>query len=311
VDSSLFKRKQFNYLAHLLGFSESQLKCVLENISNFYYSYEEMKLDKITGKPKMYNDGTLKKRTITPSTHELKKIQRAIKRKILDPISMPGHVQGAVTGRSNISNAKLHQGKKFRFVTDLKDFFPSVSNDLVFSFFLSLGYSQHISGWLTKLTTYKGRLPQGASTSPALANFCFLEIDNAILEICEREGITYSRFVDDLTYSSPVDFRNQIEPILDMILKGGFKISRRKTEYGNQQMVTGLRVYNNYIDVPNEIKDKATLILDHTGFVVYRNNVRNTNTNMRTYSGLVTTEKNSTKPSLSSELEDLSVINAE
>lgn len=282
MDSLLYKEKQFKYLSHLVGAEEETLKNIIENIDAHCYEYAEEKKNKLTGEPKRYSNGASKKRVITPSRKELKKVQRGIKRNILDRIAVPEYIQGGVRGRSNITNAKMHQGKKFRLVTDLMDFFPTVPHKAVYSFFLSLGYSNHIAGWLTRLTTWKGKLPQGASTSLALANFCFAEVDQKLIEICQAEGLTYTRFVDDLTFSAPHDFREKVQSILHEITIGGYKINQRKTEYGHTQTVTGLLVNNNYIDVPTEIKEKARLVAHHNGYQTYMNNVRNTNKNMTT-----------------------------
>ncbi|MBT1687395.1 reverse transcriptase family protein [Dawidia soli] len=256
------------------------MKDIIENIDAYYYQYESLKRDKF-GNVKKYSDGTPKKRVITPSTEVLKKIQRNIKKYVLDTMPVPGHMQGAVKGKSNISNAKIHQGKKYRFVTDLMDFFPNVYSDSVYSFFLSLGYTNHVASWLTRLTTHKGKLPQGTPTSPALANFCFLEIDQKLLSICQAKGITYTRFVDDLTFSAPHDFRTELNELLRTISANGHRISYRKTDYGNKQTVTGISIQNNYIDVPAEIKEKAKVTVEHNGFNLYMNNVRNTNKNMK------------------------------
>lgn len=122
---------------------------------------------------------------------------------------------------------------------------------------LTLGYSDHIAHWLTKLTTWKYELPQGTSTSPHLANLAFLEIDNKLIPFCQANNLTYTRYVDDLTFSSPKDFKPILNDILEIITTCGYKISYRKTSYQADQTITGINVFNNFIDAPQKIKDKA------------------------------------------------------
>ena len=284
MNSSLFKKSQFKHLASILKCGVQDLEWVLKHIDYCYYEYEEYKRDK-SGLVKTFKDGTPKKRIISPSYGKLKLIQSSIKRNILDHYQMPSHVQGATKGRSNISNAKLHQGKKFKFTTDLKDFFPSVTNDLVFHAFLKLGHSNHQASALARLTTYKFGLPQGAPTSPHLSNLCFLEIDDKIIELCSDHQITFTRYIDDLTFSSDQDFKELVKPLLNIIIKAGFKVSYRKTFYKSNQTITGIDVFNNFIDVPSHIKEKAKVEVisrqELGPFNTYQNRVRQTNSNMK------------------------------
>jgi RNA-directed DNA polymerase len=283
MNSLPFKKNQFKYLASRIKCNPAELDWVLKNINDCYYEYKQVKKDK-SGNIKTFADKTPKLRVISPSYGKLKRIQSSIKRNILDSIEMPSHVQGATRGKINITNAKLHQGKKFKFTTDLANFFPSITNALVYSTFLSNGFTNHQASDLTKLTTYKYGLPQGAPTSPALANLCFLHVDDIILRLCNENKITFSRFVDDLSFSSSKDFKEQIRPIIDIILSSGFKISYRKTFYRSNQTITGIDVFNNFIDVPSHIKLKAlgeTKSNEQiTPYSTYQKRVRITNTNM-------------------------------
>jgi RNA-directed DNA polymerase len=279
--SSLPFKNQFKHLAYILKINPKDLTEVLDNVDSFYYEYYEEKKEKLTGVVKTYKNGTPKKRTISPSLKKLKALQDSIKKNILDKLIIPNHIQGGVKGKSNITNAKCHQGKKFKFATDLMDFYPSVTNGIVHKTFLQLGYLKHQAHWLTRLTTFKYGLPQGTSTSPALANVCFGEVDNLLLEVCKQNEITYTRYVDDLTFSSSRDFRGLIDSLLKIITEKGYKISYRKTNYKADQSITGIDVHNNYIDVPNRIKEKVRTADENNGYTVYANSVRKTNKNMK------------------------------
>jgi RNA-directed DNA polymerase len=257
MKSSQFKKSQLNYLASLLYCKPGEIEYLCDNIRDYYDKWIEQKIDKVTGLLKTYPDGTPKQRVIRPSFNKLKQIQKSIKINILGKVELPENIQGGVKKKTNITNAKKHQGNKYQFATDLQDFFPSVTHTQIYNLFLSLGYSNHIAHWLTKLTSIEFELPQGTPTSTAIANLVFYEIDKKLIALSKANNLTYTRFVDDLTFSSGKDFRPLTNRILDLVRAGGFKISYRKTKYKGNQTLTGIEVFNNYIDAPGKIKSKA------------------------------------------------------
>ncbi len=283
MNSLQYKKRQLNYLSYLLKCKPYEIENILKNLDRYYGNRIETKLDK-NNKPKTYKDGTVKKRTLNPSYNRLKLLQQNIKVNILGSIPFPDHIQGGVKRKNNITNAKRHQGNKYILTTDLQDFFPSVTHEMVYSLFLKLGYSNFMANYLTRLTTYKYRLPQGTPTSTHLANLVSLKVDDKILEICKQNDIIYTRFVDDLTFSSSKDFSLVIDDILSAILNNDFKISRRKTKYQGNQIVTGIKVFNNYIDATDTIKEKAKkeshTIDSFKPYTEYLSRIRSTNNNM-------------------------------
>lgn len=281
MNSSPFKKYEIKKLCGIIGFRKVEIDYVLENLDIFYDEWVEKKIDKKTGEFKTYKDGTVKERTIRPSLKELKKIQRRIKDKILAPIQLPSNIHGGVRKKSNISNAKPHQGNKYQFTTDLQDFFPNISSKTVFETFIKVGFSTHYSHYLTKLTTWKYQLPQGTPTSTHIANLAFLETDLKLIELCNSHGITYTRYVDDLTFSSQKDFKPLINEIVSIVISGGFKLSHRKTQYKGNQTITGVEVFLHKIDASKKVIEKAKLEVDNPpGFKPYSNyleNIRKTN----------------------------------
>jgi RNA-directed DNA polymerase len=281
MNSSQFKKSQLKYLCSIIGSQPEEIIYITTHINDYYREWFEKKPNQKTGDYKRYKDGTLKLRPIRPSLNRLKIIQKAIKKKILTPIPLPINIHGGVKGKCNISNAKPHQGKKYKFTTDLIGFYPSVKYAQVFRIFLLQGYSNHIAHWLTKLTTWKYELPQGTSTSPHLANLAFLEIDRKLIPFCKANNLTYTRYVDDLTFSSPQDFKPILNSILNIIISCGYKINYRKTSYKGNQTITGIEVFNNYIDAPRKIKEKAKQekLNDNKlkPYSNYLNNIRRTN----------------------------------
>ena len=97
--------------------------------------------------------------------------------------------------------------------------------------FCNYGFSPDVSKILTELTTYKGHLPQGAPTSPLLANLVGMNFDLPIIQICKDNGIIYTRYVDDLWFSSHDDIEHLIPSILEILRDKGFLYSYSKTYY--------------------------------------------------------------------------------
>ncbi|HPN70635.1 MAG TPA: reverse transcriptase family protein [Saprospiraceae bacterium] len=281
MNSSQFKINEFKKFCSIVSFKPTEVENISNNLENYYKEWIEKKLDKKTGKPKHYLDGTEKVRVIRPSQKELKLIQLRIKNKILAPIQLPSSIHGGVKGCSNITNAKPHQGKKYVFTTDLQDFYPNISSKRIYETFCNFHFSSHFSHWMTKLTTWKSELPQGTPTSTHIANLVFLDTDLLLIDFCNKNNITYTRYVDDLTFSSQQDFQYLLSDILKIIIDNNFKLSHRKTKYKGLQTITGINVFLNKIDAPNNIIEKSNEEIlenkDRKPYSNYLNNIRKTN----------------------------------
>lgn len=264
----------------IIGIPQKELENLIEDIDNNYREWVEVKMDK-NRNPKTYKDGTIKKRVIRPSKARLKIIQRIIKDRILNEIELPPNIHGGVKCKSNITNAKAHQGNKYLFETDLKDFYPSIKSNRVHDTFIKLGFNKQFAYYITRLTTWKGELPQGTPTSTHISNLIFLEIDYRLIDLCKNNYITYTRYIDDLTFSSQKDFQYLIPEILDIVKQGGLKISYRKTNYAGSQSITGIEVFLNKIDAPQRIilkvDEEAKSEAKFKPFTNYRNNILKTN----------------------------------
>ncbi len=255
----IYSKKEF---LRLIGYNEEELTNILNHIDSFYYEYSEIKY-KDNGEPKTKN-GEIQKRYYTPSCKSLKDIQNKIQSKILSKVTLLPNIKGGVKGNSNVSNAKPHKGKQYRFQTDLTNFFPSVTPKMVYSSLRAKGFSKQVADITTKLTTIRTAdswdeksLPQGAPTSPMLANIVFEKVDIQISKLIIDKNIVYTRWIDDLTFSSEFDFQDLINPILSLIGKSGFKISRKKTTYKkNKSVVTGVIVGMSTMKVTEEFRQK-------------------------------------------------------
>ncbi len=284
MNSLQFKKNELKRLSAIIGCKPYEIEYITEHIDDYYTEWLEEKINKSTGTVKKYKDGTPKMRVIRPSLRRLKEIQSSIKKRILSEIQLPDNIHGGVKGKSNITNAKPHQGKKFKFTTDLKDFYPSVKSTKVYNSFLLLGFSNHIAHWLTKLTTWRYELPQGTPTSTHVSNIAFLETDRKLIAFSKQHNLTYTRYIDDLTFSSQQDFKSMLGDILEIIKSDDFNINYRKTIYSvGPTSVTGIDVFNNFIDAPLKIKikvkEEALLNKDSRPYLQYQERIRATNKN--------------------------------
>jgi RNA-directed DNA polymerase len=266
------------YLPSIIGETTEVLDEIISVLDYHYSEKIEEKIDSKTGKPKTYLDGTIKQRVIRPSKKRLKLIQSKIKDRILSKIELPNNVHGGVKKKSNITNAKPHQGNKYVFVTDLKDFYPSIKSKKIHDLFIELGFNKQFAFYITKLTTWKGELPQGTPTSTHISNIFFLKTDSELIKICNDNNITYTRYVDDLTFSSQQDFQDLIPVFLSIIKDSGMKINYRKTNYQGNQNITGIVVLRHKIDAPKNIIIKAELEIDNhpscKPYTNYRESIR-------------------------------------
>jgi hypothetical protein len=182
---------------------------------------------------------------------ELKSLQRRINRNILAKIPLVKTVYGGVPGGSPSKNAGEHAGQNCVVNMDVKEFFPNVRHYMVLQMFRELGFGREVASLLTRLTTYRSYLPQGAPTSTAVANLLLADsVDTPVSAEAERRGWRYSRFVDDIAISGD-DPRPLINLIARLLSSRRLPIHRAKmkgnsklkiTPRGRAQAITGLIV---------------------------------------------------------------------
>ena len=246
--------KSVKHLCAVLMTTQKELDELVKNREKYYYLKKKVKLDK-KGQPKRDEEGNIVYRELNPSEGRLKEIQEVIRHRILLKIPMPANITGGVKGSSNIANARAHLGKKFKFKTDMKRYYPSITPERIYKLFKDHGFAPKCCTYLTHLTTYKHELPQGTPTGPDIANRVFLSQDYKVIRYCKKYGITYTRYIDDLVFSCPNDFRQHCVPLVSFITEVGFSISIKKTLYRAGTMeITGVDVKNNVLDVNDYFK---------------------------------------------------------
>ncbi len=217
-------------------------------------------------------------RRISAPKQELKRVQQQILQKMLAKLPVHDACHGFVTGRSTLSNAEPHLGSRVVIKMDLRDFFPSIHYRRVQGLFELYGYSSDVASLLAQLTTHRpvladgtvawpGVLPQGAPTSPALANLVCRRLDMRLAGLADKFSARYTRYADDLTFSFAaepdialgrfcwwVDQICQQEGFVENTAK------RRILRTGNQQRITGI-VVNSGLHVPRRERRRFRAIL--------------------------------------------------
>lgn len=154
-----------DHFSKLVGYSTDYIYSISNSSKHFYRTFFIAK-----------KDGT--KRQIDEPLPGLKNIQRWILDEILNKLSVSKYAKAYVKKRSVRSNAYYHRNRKCIIALDIKEYFASIHYSKVFSFFLSLGYTEHVACVLSNICLLNNALPQGAPTSPALSNLCTKDLDD-------------------------------------------------------------------------------------------------------------------------------------
>lgn len=196
-----------------------------------------------------YREFTLPKsgggvRTILAPEGKLLTLQRWILRHILDRRQPHRRAFAFVKGRSILDNVRGHIGRKVVIRLDLKDFFPSITHARVRKVFQGFGYPYRVAVTLANLCTVDGRLPQGAPTSPALSNLVFQRTDRRFAGLAKKMKFRYSRYADDLIFSSNKNNLPCLIPFFKQILReDGYEVNEGKVRVmrqGQRQEATGV-----------------------------------------------------------------------
>lgn len=257
---AMFIGIESKYLRNLIGDGKNNIKYTYEH-KNKRYSY--FKLRKRNGKF----------REIMSPAKELKYIQKWILVNILSKYKLADSCKGFRKNISIYHNAKAHENADMILKVDLLKFYDTITEKRVYGVFKSMGYIENLSYSFAKITTAKHRidywvdfdkrsqkilndliavkpsiLPQGAPSSPMLANIVATRMDLRFEGLAKKMNFNYSRYADDLTFS--VKNKHQL-PSLKLIKKiiseEGFYINDEKTIYmkkGCKQYVTGLTTTN-------------------------------------------------------------------
>ncbi len=178
--------------------------------------------------------------------------------------NLPDYVQAFVPSRSIKTNAEKHLAKRFIFKVDIKNFFDSINFDMVLKVFNDLGCNEKISYYLSCLCTIDKVLCQGLNASPTISNYVCKDMDADLDNLSKKHGCVYTRYSDDITFSSN-DSLPSLDEIRSIFKKYGFRINSKKIVKqfrGMTQYVTGLTIFDDIQPrVSKKYKKKLRLVL--------------------------------------------------
>ena len=227
----------------------------------------------------------------------LKKLQRRVLRRIVTVIPPHEAAHGFRAGHSPLTHARRHVGAAVVLRFDLEDFFASVEAGRVYGIYRAAGYPEQVAHMLTALCTNASarhvlatlprpadprllgkhhavrtrlahpHLPQGAPTSPALANLAAYRLDCRLSALATSLGGTYSRYADDLAFSGGrrllASGQSVRVTVRQIVLEEGFRLNERKSQLMTQagrQRLTGV-VINEHLNVPRADYDRIKAVL--------------------------------------------------
>lgn len=226
--------KNLGALGKALGFSVETLMNVAQRADSLYRP----------GPPQQKPDGTVRETLVAKTP--LYEIHQRIYSRILKRFYFPDYLTGSLPGRDQKMNAERHAGATLLVTADIRKFFPSTKPEIIASIFRDLArFGPEVADCLARLVTKDGGLPQGASTSPALANLALWSLEPRLVAGLNQQDFIYTRFVDDISISSrkrvPPDTKTQwIAQICGMLGRLGYRSHRKKQHIfgAGQQMIT-------------------------------------------------------------------------
>ena len=228
-------------------------------------------------------DGTL--RLIEEPKPVLKTLQRRILHGMLTRVPPHDAAYGFRQGRNCAQAAARHAGEAMVIRFDLAAFFPSIAQHRVYGLFRGFGYPQtvarHLTGLCTALTPIpvlhtpglaardllaSRHLPQGAPTSPALANLIAFALDQRLAGLARRLGARFTRYADDLCFSGDAQItRPLLAAVPEIVRDTGFHLNPAKTRVQpahHRQSVTGI-VVNQHLNLPRRDYDRLKAEIHH------------------------------------------------
>lgn len=268
-DFATFIGVPYKYLTYLL---------YNQRIENLYITFE---IPKKSGGVRIINspEDRLKK--------VLKKIMRKLEERMVF-LEQEGKISskvahGFIKSKNIITNASPHRNRKIVLNVDIANFFPSFHFGRVKGFFEKNKYfkvPKEVAVFIAQLTCYNGSLPQGSPCSPIITNLICQILDFRIIELAQKYNLKYTRYADDMTFSTNdmqfVDtYIRFVEELGGLLTRSGFSLNDEKTHVQFQrekQTVTGLtvnkkvnvsrRFYKNTRAMANTLYKKGEFVID-------------------------------------------------
>lgn len=228
------------------------------------------------------------RRVIAHPSRELKFVQRLIVPELSEHLPVHDSATAYIKGKSIKDNAAPHAGSKYLLKMDLKNFFPSILPSLFFKECELLGIElsdtdkELLEGFLfwKRKGAKKLVLSIGAPSSPLVSNFILYRFDEELEKLCKSQGIKYTRYADDLTFSTnrkgvllglPVVVRR----VLTDMYSGQIKVNLKKTVLSSKahnRHVTGITLNNNgELSIGRDAKRKLSASIHHFSLGILNN----------------------------------------
>ena len=247
-------------LFSLIGETEETIHPIVTNLEDYYLSYPLKKKNK-------------KYRWIDAPVFPLIDIQRKILYKLLYRFKAHESCMGFIKNKSVLDGANIHLGSKVLLTMDIENFFNSIKTRQVQQTIDHLAYKLKLNSKkynfatinkqkavyerlaISNLLTFKNQVPQGAPTSPIIANLVTYKMDIQMQDLADRNNCLYTRYADDVAFSSTnKDFNiGVLIPEVKAIIENNhFRVNYKKTKIRrphNRMTVTGV-VINEKLTVP-------------------------------------------------------------
>jgi len=242
-----------------LEVGRSELRDLLDSRRSLYHPFKiQKKQHPYPGKKRLEKSAakTTKYRQIDNPVLQLKDIQTRILRRILFRVLLPDYMFGAVGGRTLTKHAERHVPNQSTTVVrmDISSYYPNVTcAHVYFVWNVFLGCPPPIASLLTQLTTFNYHLPQGAPTSPALANIYLASIYAPVCLASKSAELTITTWVDDLLFSGP-RARTVMNTVRSVLASNGFRIAPEKREIlgpKDEKVITGARLGRFQVRAPH------------------------------------------------------------
>ncbi len=262
LQDAMAKKYSDEYIAACMDYAKKLLTSGLPVIFDGAHLHKILKMHTI--KPDCYQEFQIvgkkgKSRTICAPSKRLKARQRWILDYILYNIPVAQCCEGFRKKHSIYTNAKQHIGYQQNLNMDIKDFFPSITQDRVVQVYKEIGYSTDAADALGRTCCHEGRLPQGAPTSPYLANIVCKTMDMQLMDYARRHHMVYTRYADDMAFSGDCDMSKHCVEIERIIEQHGFEVNAQKTRIytgKKRRMITGIVVKDDGLSIPRSYKRK-------------------------------------------------------
>ena len=196
----------------------------------------------------------IKERAIQEPKARLQGIHKRVHR-LLSRAAVPAYLHSAVSGRTYLSNAKSHDASVPTFKVDIKKFFASVPERAVIRFLRNdCRCRSDVARMFARILVCNGKIATGSSASPILSYYAFKPMFDEIAALADQLGLTFTCYVDDMTFSGPAATNATLMRVREIIARHGLQSHKTRSFKANQpKVVTGVCLTPNGPRVPNRL----------------------------------------------------------